>query len=713
MSQKSKFFVKSQSNKPLDKQKSMDSYVGRTASSVERITVYDSTKRVLSNTDYRGRKPLINGKMPTLDQKSIMAYINGGTENLVRPTAAIGHSSLYPDLYNATEYIANITYKTVNLSDRVHFVLPNAYLPSYVFTTADYTSAYDDIVALIASSTSDRYSAFDRFIAKQAIRIVESVRAQSNAHSPFYAMPVSELYDRLKDYFLAVNRAVVLLTNAKILMSEEFCNSCASGALRYYDTYGYKYYHTDDNASSINEGIKQISDALQYAVFVPSILKDYLDLATVSLMPNQSHAFRFIVPRMQDPTNAAVGLSFLYTGSDLFTLSAAGTDASIKVLIANFIAEANNIAAYFYGGSAKLLQSGLTGFNQFSMLGNTLGNVKLAVSLPLLTAMDNAKVRYIGHFCKDTVTQAATGVSFYSMHPAVVKYNALKATTGQIMGVLAKTGSINTINFITADDNGGGATSFYSAVHYDGGSLSYEDKRNDIRIAAAMFDHIDFKSNKDSVGKPLMYFNVLIKPFGLTRIVTDGLTFPEVSGTIASPAVVDADIADRGKSIDIIPTIPTATIGYLTVGDACLVREIDVISRGGNYVLANLNTADRSIVDGVTSGTATFSVNIALSSPYTALHANGLPPVIAAEIMEQMLGVPVMHAGSYGVTDYVGVVLLVTGIGNAISATGTHCIYSYLPFAKWLLSVAADKIELFDYFNYQFRAKIAKQNIRF
>jgi len=208
--------------KTQDKQTSMDSYLNGQLKEVETSTKYEPTVQHLSNNDYRGSKPpqLLRKMMSSSDVRNL---VTSNLEKHTTPTKA-NTGALSPDIFNIEEHIANITFMKYFVADRTHFVNPEAYEPTYEFLDSDYTSVEDDIVSAMASAPRDRYSPFDRKVAKNAIAILNSVRAQSNSHNPFYAMPVSLIYDRLKDYFQAVHRLSVIIANAKILVSKQFTN---------------------------------------------------------------------------------------------------------------------------------------------------------------------------------------------------------------------------------------------------------------------------------------------------------------------------------------------------------------------------------------------------------------------------------------------------------------------------------------------------------
>jgi len=664
MAFKSQNRVSTEAKSVLDKTESFQQNVRRSSAEVNQTVTFDPTKMLGDRRDYLGN-PRVIKRNPVQNIKNLLLSNRvSGTSTLSENASIITTNELIKPL-KFRRLMMNATYKTAYYADHVFFIFEGAYDPTYVFDSSDYIADYDDAVALIAASNNESYSPFIRWLANQAIRIQEAVIAQSNAHNPFYSMPVSEIYDRLMDYFIGVHRAVVLLNNVKILISDTFRKGIESGAHYFYDEMGAKFYYSDHNKTRIERAIADLARNLYGLNFVPKILKQYLDAGTVSLMRNQNFSFKFIVPKHADPTGAASTL--VYNGSALFNLTTTNTEAAINTLVDTLISSITNVCAYLKAGNVRDVTAGLTGFNQFKVLGALTTPVDPAINEQALLQMDLMRTELLGYFSYDAIGGATPYVLYTYDDGHIMNNSATVPSAASVGGLIAQCNGTTRHTIIAAGDGHLAAKPFLPIEESPGWYKAKRGKTDAARLEMVLSDHIRYATSYCSTGEMLYYCNAFVKPYGLTRrTFTATMPMSTNLGAFAAPVNLAAILTHGGASIDAVPiVVPSA---FTNMGDAALVREVDFIGISAGILYFCHRMPVEYLSD---NGAPYICADLSLAHSMSSALSTFISYRAAATTVERMLGIPIIYRIAC-ITYAAGAPDLVIGAQTSITGVLLH-----------------------------------------
>jgi hypothetical protein len=423
-------------------------------------------------------------------------------------------------------------------------------------------------------------------------------------------------------------------------------------------------------------------------------------------MPNQNHAFRFLVPIQYDQTGGTS--SYIYNGRSLFDLNTTKTEANIASNVDDLVTALESASAYFKGGSAQIINAGLQGYNQFNTLRLSMASPALAVHVPVLLSLENQKIRFAGHYVQDVATTIPFNGTCFSIAPDVVNYDDPVAGITAFRAFLAQPGGLGRLSLMST---GLGVTNgaIREIVKFNYVS-SLTEPSFKARLAASLQSNIEYKKELDSTGgHTLMYYNSFAKNFGLTRLVASARAIPVPGNSGAFSGPDTAGIAARGVTIDTVPTVASDDTQIFAMGDASLIREMDVIFLKPTFYEAHLNSDGYSFIDAITTTDNPFVGLLTLSEGGSEFIA-GYSSRIARKI-EQSLGVPVLAAGmTAGGTTYSGSDINITATGMDVyldfddhNLNMNQHLFDLIPG----IQSQADKSFDFDYPNFQFATKLA------
>jgi len=359
-------------------------------------------------------------------------------------------------------------------------------------------------------------------------------------------------------------------------------------------------------------------------------------------------------------------------------------------------------------GAAQLIRAGLQGYNQFDILNMDMQEPKLVVHSEVLLSLENQKIRTAGYYVRDVATAVPFTGYCISCAPDVVNFDDVITGISYARSLHAQPGGLGKLSILTTDP---GITNdaLYEKYRMDHAAF-VTDPTFKARLETALYSNIELKDALDVAGNhTLYYYNTFTKEFGLTRTVGTARAIPYPHNTAAHAIPIAADIAARGVSIDVALTVAEDATQLFFVGDASLIREIDVIFKGQVFIEANLNSSDFSITDDIITASVFVSA-LGVSSNGSAVIVHYLTKL--ANKFEASLGIPILIQAAYIVdTIFSGADINLTGLDaeftldfNTIgSSSGMSIIEDMLPGFKF----ETDKIMEFDYAHYQYALKLA------
>lgn len=452
-----------------------------------------------------------------------------------------------------------------------------------------YSSTTDAVVDTMVNATVDDYSPKTRRIAKLAKALKLSVLAQTNDTNPLYFMSLSEIYDRLTDYFLFINRAISKFHNYNAAI--DFGKLLQIGSIDAYNKY--IQYYTADNIYVINQKLGKLKASLIGNYYDAISLSDYLECAVAGLAPSQKGASRIIIPTMLPDVNGAM--------SAFDPLIDTNNEYPVEEWIENVKSDIEDTINRLYSQDTAVIQTALAAFNGVPMLGDITWP-GLSVKNRLAYLMMSHGYKAYGALNKLCNIVHSTDNMSNEGHQLLVMYPDLGSSyyaNDQRLGTAPCQGAIVNFNgYGTRCYSGGCVSIVYNDVSGDEHEASmtglilnddpvmYDDPAAAYRLSALgantvcsiedtrhYYDDSDFKA--------------------LTSLFTsDNMQLAEDKkwGWSALKYVADNEIIDHRKNKNIYTTV------YASVGDSQVPRRLYAILHNGDIAVTAVNGNDAEYV---------------------------------------------------------------------------------------------------------------------
>lgn len=269
-----------------------------------------------------------------------------------------------------SRFFYNATFIMMPCGEDIVYLDNRLFQPTNVIDSTRYTDSSDAVVEAMVNAPSDRWNAKARRIAKLAKAIKLSVLAQTNDTNPFYSMRISELYDRLTDYFLVIDRAVTLTKNLRAIVNMEPALRGAGQSV--YSNY--KRMYTADFQAQVLDYVARLEAALVGSYYDSISLADYMRFARISLLPAQHGGIKYLVPCAHGATVAyepyIVTSEEWGTGRAMyFAQLQPSNNASLPFDKQSILDHIQTVTNRLYSGDISMMQTGLAAFNGLPMLG--------------------------------------------------------------------------------------------------------------------------------------------------------------------------------------------------------------------------------------------------------------------------------------------------------------------------------------------------------
>ena len=278
----------------------------------------------------------------------------------------------------------NTSVISMSVAEDIRYVMPSLYDMGVDISSLTYSSTQDSQVQGWVNGALNSESALTRRYARMAKAVKNAVLAQTNNTNPFWDMAISEIYDRLTDYRVRVNRAITLWYNIQGWLAAG--PLLQAGALALYPQYQSLYSSTFKVA--LAEAATRLMNALVGNYYDTQSLADYLDMATVGLGPVQNGGVKLIAPVLGTPLFSAHtplnGAGFFapsayhtlngsgmmdYTGGSVLVPLKYYTDETWEARQSSILQLINDTIAYFYSGDTAIIQTGLASMQLLPALG--------------------------------------------------------------------------------------------------------------------------------------------------------------------------------------------------------------------------------------------------------------------------------------------------------------------------------------------------------
>jgi hypothetical protein len=368
----------------LDRQAAMQESVMRNSYETG-VSVRPFSNKTVYTRNYR------KGIHPTKSRSNklgLKGFVLGGTHELSNSDLTFSGTdaslqALIADKKKLHLFLKSLTYVTQNVSEHVVFIKDEA----YAGTIGTYGPTEEALLTKLGSGMNEVFQTSDIKLARLATALKDAAISQGNSNNPAYAMNVAEIYDRLVDYFHAVNHTMVLYYNALGLFGSE--SDFKAGARSLWLQTDFSELFEPSTKLNFFDKIADLKRALLGQYYFSPQLLDYMDYLVVSKLPNQDAGFRYLVPQLL--TNGGDVGEVSYTGADLFLV-----DQTAAQKYADFKSAVNTIIEYFESPTAKLLAAMTTGFNQFPVITSLPDSYKLGFSDTIIGEMNDSAVMQVG-----------------------------------------------------------------------------------------------------------------------------------------------------------------------------------------------------------------------------------------------------------------------------------------------------------------------------